>query len=679
MDNSHSFAKKLSRLSEPSMRLYFIFLIIFTVAALVLGQYILAAGEAVIIILLSLYSRITAKKYRKELSEYIESISLRADTLTSDSLSNLPIPAVMFQAENYKLLWTNDSFLGITGNRENIFEYKLTEIAPGFSAKWLLEGKSICPETVKLGDRKYTLYGTLERTERKTGGYSFIGTVYWFDITNLAEIEEDYVKSRPLLAVIMLDNYEEFRGGLTDSANAASIAAIDEKISAWAGGHGGYFSKFERDRYVFIFEERHMKSFVEDKFRILDEIREMSVPSGIPPTVSIGIGRGARTLEESLSFAKLALEMALSRGGDQVVIKNKSGFDFYGGRSKEIEKRTKVKSRVVANALGELIKGSSVVLVMGHKYADFDSIGAAVGICCIARKFGKTAKIAIDMTHNSAHQLIRRIMALPEYKGVFISSQDALNFVNDSALLVVVDTNRPDQVESEQILNLCEHIVQIDHHRRAANYIDEVELNLHEPYASSSCELVTELMQYLLNQSDILRPEAEALLAGIVMDTKNFSARTGSRTFDAASYLRRIGSDTTEVKKLLQNDFASTISKYRIIESAKMYGNGIAIAVPGTIEDKVIAAQAADEMLSISGVHTSFVIFHENDMVKISARSMGDINVQVVLEKLGGGGNISTAAAQIKDKSYEEVLTVLLSAIDDYLKNQHKKEYSKEG
>ncbi len=678
MDNKHNFAKKLSRLSEPSMILYFAFLIVFTIAAVLLGQYILAAGEALIVILLFIYSRISSNRYRKELSEYIESVSLCADNLSGDSLSNLPIPTVMFQAENYKILWTNEAFLSIADGRENVFEYKLTELAPGFSAKWLLEGKNICPETVKLGNRKYRLYGSLERTEKKAGGFNFTGTVYWVEITNLAEIEEDYVKSRPVLAVIMLDNYEDFRGGLTDSANAASAAAIDEKISDWAGGHGGYFNKYERDRYVFIFEERHMKSFIEEKFRILDEIREMSVPSGIPATVSMGIGRGARTLEESLSFAKLALEMALSRGGDQVVIKNKTGFEFYGGRSKEIEKRTKVKSRVVANALGELIKGSSTVLVMGHKYADYDSVGAAVGVCCIARKFGKTARIPIDMLQNSAHQLIKRMMSLPEYKGVFISAQEALNYIDDSALLVVVDTNRPDQVESEQVLNLCRHVVQIDHHRRAANYIDDVELNLHEPYASSASELVTELMQYLLSHSDILRPEAEALLAGIVMDTKNFTARTGSRTFDAASYLRRIGSDTTEVKKLLQNDFVSTISKYRIIESAKMYGNGIAIAVPGTIEDKVIAAQAADEMLSISGVHTSFVIFHDSDMVKISARSMGDINVQVVLEKFGGGGNISTAAAQIKDRSYEEVLTELLGSIDEYLNNQHKNEYSRE-
>jgi Predicted signaling protein consisting of a modified GGDEF domain and a DHH domain len=315
---------------------------------------------------------------------------------------------------------------------------------------------------------------------------------------------------------------------------------------------------------------------------------------------------------------------------------------------------------------------------MGHKYGDLDSVGAGVGICAIARKRGKRANIILDPNKNFAQPLIRKMRSLPEYEGTFITVQDAFTLIRDDTLMIVVDTNRPEQAESEALLDSCKHVVVIDHHRRAASYIDDMVLNFHEPYASSACELVTELWQYLLQNSDILRYEAEALLAGIVMDTKNFTLRTGSRTFDAAAYLRRIGSDTSEVKKMMQNDFNGTVEKYKIIQGAKMYGNGIAIAATETIEDRVVAAQAADELLNISGVHTSFVVFLQKDAVIISARSIGKINVQVVLEELGGGGNRSTAGAQIRDKSFGDVYSSLLSAIDEYLSDKSNTETVKE-
>jgi len=678
LNKRRSFTKKLSRLSEPSMRLYFIFLVIFALAALAMQLYYLAAGEAVIIILLFLYSKITSRKQRREFADYIESVSYHVDSATRSTLQNFPLPMVMFQMDDYEVLWTNPSFLEITGEREHFFEYKLTDVVPNFSGKWLMEGKSVCPELISIDNRKYRLYGSMVRIEQKSGRGSYIGTVYWTDVTEYADIKDEYIDSRPVLAIIMLDNYEEFRGSLNDSANTGILAAIDEKITAWTSGCGGFLCKYDRDRYLFLFEDRYMEGFIEGKFSLLDYVRQIIIPSGTPATISIGIGRGADTIEEGFKFASLGLEMALSRGGDQAVIKNKKNFEFYGGHSKELEKRTKVKSRVMANALGELISDASNVLVMGHKYADLDSVGSAVGVCCIARKRGKKAKIVVDLTRNSAQTLIKRMQSIPEYADVFISYQEAVLILNTQSLLIVTDTNRPEQVESEALLEACEKIAVIDHHRRAASYIDDVVLNFHEPYASSACELVTELMQYLVSQSDILRNEAEAVLSGIVMDTKNFTMRTGSRTFDAAAYLRRAGADTTEVKKLLQNDFGSTVAKYRIIQSAKMYGRGIAIAVPGTAEDRVIAAQAADELLNVSGVNASFVIYLEGDVVNISARSMSDINVQVVLEKLGGGGNKSTAGAQIKDKDYEDVLTELLRAIDSYLKPEKTTETFKE-
>jgi len=670
--------RKLSRLSEPSMLLYFIILIVFALATFAIRLYYLAAAEALVIVILFFYSVISARRQRRGIVEYIESVGFKIDSATRNTLQSFPLPMVVFQMDSYEVLWANSPFLEITGGRERILEQSLADAIPNFSGKWLLEGKSVCPEPIAIGDKIYRLYGNVARVEQKSGKSAYVGTVYLVDITEYAHIKKEYLDSRPVLAIIMLDNYEEFRGSLNDTAITAILAAIDEKISSWASGCGGFLCKYDRDRYLFLFEDRYMKSFIENKFSLLDAVKGIITPSGIPATISIGIGRGADTIEEGFKFASLGLEMALSRGGDQVVIKNKKSYEFYGGQSKELEKRTKVKARVMANTLGELISDSSSVFIMGHKYADPDSIGAAIGICCIARKKGKRARIVLDMSRNSAHALIKRMQAVPEYADAFISAQNAMIMADPQSLLIVVDTNRPDQVESESLLEACQKVAVIDHHRRAASYIDDVVLNFHEPYASSTSELVTELMQYLVSQSDILRCEAEALLTGIVLDTKNFTMRTGSRTFDAAAYLRRAGADTTEVRKLLQNDFSSTVAKYRIIQSAKIYGNGIAIAAPGTSEDKAIAAQAADELLNISGVNASFVIYLIDDVVNISARSMSDINVQVILEKLGGGGNRSTAGAQIAGKDYDEVVGDLMNAIDSYFRNEITTESPKE-
>ena len=335
-----------------------------------------------------------------------------------------------------------------------------------------------------------------------------------------------------------------------------------------------------------------------------------------------------------------------------------------------VEKRTKVKSRVMASALGELFGDASNILIMGHKFADLDSLGAAVGICCIARKMEKIARIVINKDTSVAMQMIERLQRIPEYAEVFIGEQEGVIMADSRTLLVVVDTNRPDQVESEDLLISCNKIAVVDHHRRAADYIANAALNFHEPYASSASELVTELLQYLVETADIRKTEAEAVLAGIVLDTKNFTMRTGSRTFEAAAFLRRCSADTTEVKKLLQNDLPSTVARFSIVEKAVEYKPGIAVAEEQSYQDRIIAAQAADELVNISGIDTSFVVFKSEDTVNISARSIGDVNVQVILEKLGGGGNRSGAGAQIRDMTVAEVSAKLKSAIDEYLSSE---------
>ncbi len=321
---------------------------------------------------------------------------------------------------------------------------------------------------------------------------------------------------------------------------------------------------------------------------------------------------------------------------------------------------------MTANSLSELIGGSSHVFVMGHKNADLDAVGAALGICCICRKKGKKANIVLDVEHNAAHRFIDEIRAVPEYSDVIISDQEALLLADNKSLLVVVDTNRPDQVECRSLLESAPKVCVVDHHRRAADYIKPVVVNLHEPYASSASELVTELLQYAVEKTDVLPIEAKGLLAGIVLDTKNFNVRTGERTFEAAAFLRRLGVDTVDVKKLLQNDFQATIARYQIIKAARLYRNEIAIAALNTAADRTIAAQAADELLNIEGILTSFVMYPQDDQVIISARSIGNCNVQVVLEPLGGGGNAATAGAQVKNCDVSAALERLMHSINQY-------------
>ena len=342
-------------------------------------------------------------------------------------------------------------------------------------------------------------------------------------------------------------------------------------------------------------------------------------------------------------------------------------FQFYGGRSKSTEKRTKVKSRVMASALNELMADASEIYIMGHSFADMDAVGAEAGLYCIARKHGKRAQMVIDLEHNAAGAVLAKLQALPEYAGAFTSGAEAFLKMRPGALVIVVDTNRPDMVESPQLLESSNRVAVIDHHRRAASYIENAAFSFHEPYASSASELVTELLQYLVEPADLLREEAEALLAGIVLDTKHFTLRTGGRTFEAAAFLRRAGADTTDVQRLFQSDLSEMVSRYDIIRRAELYREDIAVAaIDQEGVDRVTAAQAADELLSLKGVKASFVVFPSGENVQMSARSLGEVNVQVILEALGGGGNSTTAGGRVENTDVETVKSCLLEAIDAY-------------
>ena len=658
--------KKLSRLLEPNLKFYFAVMLLFAVAAIPVNWQ-LALAEGTLTVLLYFYFRQSNQKRRQGVLQYIDSVTGSVDTASKSTLINSPLPTLVFRPDTGEIIWSNESFLQLAGVREHLFEMRLSEAVPDFQVQWLLSGKQESPERVELNNHRFRVYGSLVRSRNRTGVQSLVATTYWVETTEADHLREVYEASRPVAAILMLDNYEDLMKACEDTQRSAVLAQIDEKLQTWANAGQGILLKTNRNHYLFLFEEQYFQHFVDEKFSILDTVRAIRVAENIHPTLSIGIGKDSPSIPELYKNAKLSLEMALSRGGDQAVVRNQVDFAFYGGRTKATEKRTKVKSRVMANAFRELIADAGEVYIMGHSFADMDAVGAAAGICCAARKRGKQARIVIDREHTAAETLIARLDALPEYSGVFLTPAEAFLQMRADTLLVVVDTNRPDMVENPQLLESCNRVAVIDHHRRAATYIENAAFNFHEPYASSASELVTELLQYLVEPTDLLREEAGALLAGIVLDTKHFTQRTGGRTFEAAAFLRRSGADTAEVQRLFQGDLKDMVTKSDIIRRAEMYRSNIAVSVveePGV--DRVAAAQAADDLLTLKGVQASFVIYAAEGAVLMSARSLGEINVQVILEALGGGGNSTTAGARIEDTDPESVRQQLIGVLDAY-------------
>ncbi len=654
--------KKLRRLLQPNVTFFFVVLVCFGAAALLLGQYLLGAAELAVTMAVFAGYRLSCLHRRRALTEYVQSTS---PVLESAQNGDIPFPAALVQLHTGEIAWHNKPFANLTKLSERLDAPKLSELMPELKLDWIRSGKSEAPEELRYQSRRFRVTGNLMIDNDARSGV-MLGMLYFQDMTDLLQVRDEYIRSRPMITIVLVDNYDELTNNLPDAAVSTLNAEINTKISEWADNYGALLRKLERNRYMLLMEARELARMVEQKFELLEGMRTVMGPNGVPATVSIGIGKDGVDFRENYNFAALSIEMALSRGGDQAVVKDRYDFTFFGGRNKHSERRTKVKSRVTSSSLSKLITQSSRVFVMGHKMADLDALGAAVGVCCLCRKSGIKANIVIDPEVNAAKSLLAKLKPLPEYAGCFLTGQEALLEADAKSLLIVVDTNRPDQVECKPLLESIQRVMVIDHHRRAADYIEQPTLNLHEPSASSASELVTELMQYLLEPSDIRPEEAAALLAGIALDTKNFSVRTNSQTFEAAAFLRRLGADPIEVKKLFQNDLASTVARYQIIQKARLYRGKIAIAALEQTVTRTLAAQAADELLNVLGIETSFVLYPQDTQTIISARSIGEANVQLILEPLGGGGNAATAGAQVKNRSVSATLEDLVRSIDKF-------------
>ena len=512
---------------------------------------------------------------------------------------------------------------------------------------------------VRIGERQYSMYAN-EYDSGSEAGTLF--ALYFVDDHDLKRYTDLYFKTRPAVMRIMVDNYDELVQNARESDKTQVLSEIDYQINQFVERYGGVISQVEKDRYNAVFEDKFMQQIIQNRLEILDTIRKIEINDRVPCTLSIGIGREARSITEADE-----MEMAQGRGGDQAAVRTQNGYDFYGGLSKGVEKRTKVKTRIVAQALSELIASSKNVILMGHRFADMDCFGAAVALHKAVTQMGKPAWIAIDPEKNMVDLLYRRV-AENGYREYLKAPSELMDVIEEGTLLIVVDTHSKTIIESRELYEKCRTVAVIDHHRKLVEYIDNATIFYHEPYASSACEMVSELVQYLGGNIRLTRLEAEALLAGIMLDTKNFVSKAGVRTFEAAAYLRRLGAETSDVRKFFNTSLSDYQQRIKLMASAELY-NGCAVASTSqSIEDiNVVAAQAADELLNINGVAASFVMYENGRGVNFSARSMGEMNVQIIMESLGGGGHLTMAGAQLSDCTIETARQRLFEAIDDYL------------
>ena len=593
-----------------------------------------------------------------ELEQYISNLSYRIKKVGEEALMEMPI-GIMLINDEYEVEWANQ-FLASCFGEQTLVGRSLYDLADSLIP--LIKQEQTTEKIINIRERLFKVI--IRREER---------LLYFFDVTEQIELQKQYEAERLVLAVIFLDNYDEITQGMDDQAKSQMNSHVTSILNKWAHDYGIFLKRTSSDRFIAVLNEHILEQLEKSKFSILDEVREQTMKYNVQLTLSIGIGAGVSSLPELGALAQSSLDLALGRGGDQVAIKQGNGkVKFYGGKTNPMEKRTRVRARVISHALRELIAESDKVLIMGHKYPDMDALGAAIGILKVVQLNQKEGFIVIDAerTDSGAQRLIEELKKHSELWSRFIKPEQGLELITDDTLLIIVDTHRPSLVIEEKLLYRTDHIVVIDHHRRGEEFVENPILVYMEPYASSTSELVTELLEYQPKRMKLTMLEATALLAGIVVDTKSFTFRTGSRTFDAASYLRAQGADTILVQKLLKESIANYVKRAKIIENASIDARGIAIAKgdPNETYDQVLIAQTADTLLTLSGVVASFVISKRADQtIGISARSLGDINVQVIMESLGGGGHLTNAAAQLSDVTIEEAEQRLQAAIHDYL------------
>ncbi|MGD6842659.1 DHH family phosphoesterase [Bacillus infantis] len=654
-----------SYLEKRSIRYPLYWLMGITVVVLgILAYYnwILGLAGVLLIVLPFYFIFMIDYRQRRETEEYISTLSYRVKKVGEEALMEMPIGIMLFNEELY-IEWTNP-FLASCFDEDTLVGRSLYDAAETLVPLIKQEVES---EIITLHERKFRV---IHKPDERL--------LYFFDVTEQTEIEKQYEDERTVLAIIFLDNYDELTQGMDDQTRSSLNNLVTSLLNKWATDNGVFLKRISSERFIAVFNENILQLLERGKFTILDDVRETSSTQNVPLTLSIGVGSGVSSLPELGSLAQSSLDLALGRGGDQVAIKQPNGkVKFFGGKTNPVEKRTRVRARVISHALKELITESDKVIIMGHKSPDMDAVGASIGILKVAEMNQCEGYVVMNFQDidTGVQRMMKEIRKNDSLFSRFISPEEALEIATDDTLLVVVDTHKPSLVIEERLLSKIDHVVVIDHHRRGEEFIKNPLLVYMEPYASSTAELVTELLEYQPKKGRIEMLEATALLAGIIVDTKSFTLRTGARTFDAASYLRGQGADTVLVQKFLKEDVDTYVKRAKLIETVSLYREGLAIAKgnPDQSFDQVLIAQTADTLLTMDGIDASFVISKRADnLVGISARSLGDVNVQIIMESLEGGGHLTNAATQLTDITVDEAEERLHQAIDDYFEGRRK-------
>lgn len=597
---------------------------------------------------------------RKDMRRYLTRIASHLDPGDRTALESTPLPVVVTN-EFGELIWYNEKFRQSVLQDTEAYGANITTIFQPFSLQQLAKKQYL--HTTK-DERSYDVYVSKIFVKNDP---SYV--IYCIEDTEFQRISREYEESRPVVLSLCIDNSDEVTQSLRDSERAQLSSQVESLLEDWIGQASGIFRKYSGDRFLAIVEYRQLHKMLNSKFDILDKVRMVQTVKGDSVTLSIGVGV-ANTFYDAEKRSRQALDMALGRGGDQVAVKTVNGFDFYGGLSKSVEKQTRVRSRVVASALRDMILNSDSVLLMGHRYSDLDCLGSAVALTTACRSLGKTAYTVFDPSTTLARELIMRYEDRSD--DLFITEADAIPLLTQKTLLIITDTHSPAMLDIPELYKRANTVVVIDHHRKMVEHIDNAVIFYHEPYASSASEMVAELIQYMSDAS-ISKMEAEALLAGIMLDTRSFVMKAGVRTFEAAAYLKKVGADTVEVKRLFSENIALYQRKAEIISTAKRYKNtAIARGAEGGPDARVAASQAADELLNVKSVNASFAIFPENGGVNISARSYGEINVQLIMESLGGGGHQTMAGAFLRNTDLSGAELLLKQAIDKHLAERNR-------
>ncbi|HCC03317.1 MAG TPA: phosphoesterase [Clostridiales bacterium] len=616
------------------------------------------------------YTYFANNKRKSEISQHLQDLTLNVNQAAKNSLIYSPIPLIIVETDG-NIVWRSTKFVSEFANIDinNYLTELLENINLEIQERKDKKDKSIV-RNLKIDNKEYKILGEFvksgSRERKRQEKYMMI--LYFLDETENLKLQREYNDSKACVGIIMIDNYEETIQQIEIDERPQIIAEIEKSIYEWANEYEGIVVKSDRDRFVYLFEQRYLEKIKESKFNILDTIKEINTSTKVQLTLSIAISNEGETGKEKYQSALNTMDVVLGRGGDQAAIRENGKYNFFGGRVEEVERRTKVKARIVAHALEELIKENDQVLIMGHINPDIDALGSAIGMYRLATNLGKEAYIVANTDTMALGPVKASLDEENEFEGVIINKEIAEEKITDKTLLIIVDTHKSSYVEDPSLLDKTNQIAIIDHHRRSPDFIQKSILTFHEVYASSAAELVTELLQYTNTQVDLSKIEAEVLYAGIMMDTKNFTFKTGVRTFEAAAYLRKCGVDIIRVKKWFQSDLETYTKITEIIKTTEIINDTIGIAVYES-EDKeanIICAKSADELLTIGNITASFVLGNDGEKVTISGRSIGDINVQLILEKMGGGGHITLAGAQIEGMTIEQVKQELKQRINEY-------------